>query len=323
MLYLWMAILDRSPTRSLAADNAQRPGIALVGPLTLRESVNATPQPRRHWRVVDSSFAARDVTTGASPLATLGFTLLELLVVVAIIGVLAAVLLPALGHAQSKAAEVRCLNNVRQLQLAWQVYTDDHQGYVPENHSDHVDALWRGSSNSWTGPSSALFDTTTTNLQQGSFYRLGYIRSLTIFRCPSDDANALSLAWKPLDGVDRTRSYAMNGNFGGRSQDAQKVIDREHLAFDPSRVFVFLDEQEMSIDDGHFLVWRSPDDRWVNMPADRHNSGANLSFADGHVESWRWKWPKDYWKQVEFWKPVEGQEDLEDLRRLQSVILNP
>jgi hypothetical protein len=42
------------------------------------------------------------------------------------------------------------------------------------------------------------------------------------------------------------------------------VFKRETLTFDPSRVFVFVDEQEASIDDGHFLVWRAPDRRWIN-----------------------------------------------------------
>jgi prepilin-type processing-associated H-X9-DG protein len=101
------------------------------------------------------------------------------------------------------------------------------------------------------------------------------------------------------------------------------VFKRETLTFDPSRVFVFVDEQEASIDDGHFLVWRAPDRRWINMPTDRHRRSGGFSFADGHVEFWRWQWPKVYWKQVEYWKPVENEKDLADLRRLQAAVVDP
>jgi prepilin-type processing-associated H-X9-DG protein len=112
----------------------------------------------------------------------------------------------------------------------------------------------------------------------------------------------------------------MNGNFGGREDDEQTVLKVENLE-QSAQLFVFIDENEASIDDGHFLVWTYPDDRWVNMPTDRHKQGGTLSFADGHVERWGWKWPKHYRKTVQFWKPVEGELDRQDLRRLQKAIL--
>ena len=58
--------------------------------------------------------------------ATRGFTLIELLVVIAIIAILAALLLPALGRAKQRAQRIECLNNLRQLQLAWIMYADDN-----------------------------------------------------------------------------------------------------------------------------------------------------------------------------------------------------
>jgi len=112
----------------------------------------------------------------------------------------------------------------------------------------------------------------------------------------------------------------MNGNFGGRDEESQTVFDRESLSYNPTKVFVFIDEHADSIDDGHFLTWPKPDDRWVNLPAGRHNQSGTLSFADGHVEQWKWRWPKRFNKKQSYWKRAENEADLADLRCLQESI---
>ena len=62
-----------------------------------------------------------------------GFTLIELLVVIAIIAILAALLLPALSRAKEQAYTAVCINNQKQLQLAWHMYVEDNNGKLPRN----------------------------------------------------------------------------------------------------------------------------------------------------------------------------------------------
>ena len=90
----------------------------------------------------------------------------------------------------------------------------------------------------------------------------------------------------------------------------------------PDRIFVFIEEHEASIWAGAFNV--TPKDKfslasgsWTSTPSDRHNQGCNLSFADGHVERWRWFWPKSVNLNN---KLSVNQHELRDLRRLQEAV---
>ena len=118
--------------------------------------------------------------------AVRAFTLIELLVVIAIIAILAAMLLPALARAKESGKRISCLNNLRQLSLATQIYVGDSQGIYPP----------RAETNRWPG---LLYDT--------------YGRSLKLLLCPSEMTNSpLSSSSGDTNVADiAPRSYFING----------------------------------------------------------------------------------------------------------------
>jgi prepilin-type processing-associated H-X9-DG protein len=78
-----------------------------------------------------------------------------------------------------------------------------------------------------------------------------------------------------------------------------------------------LDENESTIEDGIFLLFRFPDQTWQNAQSARHRQGTNLSFVDGHCEHWTWRHPKPIQALSEL---ADGPDDLKDLRRLQAAL---
>ena len=211
-----------------------------------------------------------------------------------------------------------CLNNQRELVRCWHIYIADFADRLPSNGYEYVDGAYRSQTNSWIGSSSAPNDTSSKPIEAGLFYRLNYNTSLGTYHCPADRSRVTG---KP--NLLRTRSYSMSGSFGGNTNPVQTVFQRLSEAAAPTKLFVLLDEGQDSIDDGHFRTWPKPDDRWINMPTDRHGKAGTFSFADGHVEPWHWRWPKNFRVKQGDWKRAENLSDLADLRRLQEAIPEP
>lgn len=221
-----------------------------------------------------------------------GFTLVELMIVVAIISILAALLLPALSKGKIRAKQTSCMNNLKQQSVCWFMYTDDNQGFLAESY--FFDSTGRPNPNVWVRGSmddhpafakldAGVLDSTNLNtLVRGKFWH--YNQAPGIYRCPSDKSHTA--------GVPRVRSYAMNGWMGGRplaGQDKFRVFLRESDITDPtpSRAWVFIDEHEKSINDGWFAVDMTGILGLLDAPATRHDSKFALAFADGHMENWK------------------------------------
>lgn len=213
------------------------------------------------------------------------FTLIELLVVIAILGILAAMLIPALSRAKAKVNGVTCMNNTRQLTLAWTLYSDANEDRCVNNHGREQTRAerntWANHVLSWKSDADNTNSVLLTEALLGEYAA----RAVKVFKCPSDRALA--------DNGARIRTYSMNSMVGdpGTLLDEFNRDFRQYLKTadfgNPSKTFLFLDEHPDTLNDGFFLI-RLGRYEWSNLPASFHNAGGNFSFADGHTEFHRW-----------------------------------
>ncbi len=213
------------------------------------------------------------------------FTLIELLLAMAISAILAALLLPSLATAQARGKQIACLNNLKQLALGSQMYANDNEGKLVGNTPKDADT------NRWVaGTMKSPTDSTNQScIRQGKLFP--YAGQLATYRCPSDPART--------QGTPHVRSYAMNGWMGSRymeSHSGQKgfrtfVTDSELAAAGPANLWGLMDEHEASIDDGWFLVTMDDSQPFASFPATRHQRGFNLNFADGHAQVFKLRDP--------------------------------
>jgi prepilin-type N-terminal cleavage/methylation domain-containing protein/prepilin-type processing-associated H-X9-DG protein len=245
--------------------------------------------------------AARKVRPG-------GFTLIELLVVIAIIAILAAMLLPALTKAKVRAQGAQCMNNLRQLQIASLLYSDDNADQIVRTGGQAFRVNFLPDPNGWTGPGNrnnmwVYGDITVPfSAANADLIRAGllfpYSKNIELYKCPADRRSALGATstasplsvrsmsmngWmNPIQSWNTTRSHTVLG----RDFRKQSSIPK------PTGIFTFIDENPYSINDGWFIcdpTLTGAGKMWIDRPASYHNNAGGLAFADGHAEIKKWR----------------------------------
>jgi len=220
--------------------------------------------------------------------------LIELLVVIAIIAILAGMLLPVLAKSKSKAQGIMCLNNGRQMMMAWRLYVDENQDKVPMSYAPGDPREWVHGTMDFSNNRSN-WDVDQDIAKSPLWTYCG--KNARIWKCPADSSTVVDSGRT----YPRVRSISMNAwfnstdvaGFGDGYRIYKKMSDVTKPG--PARTWVFLDEREDSINDGEFVVGMDgyPDQpavwRIVDYPASYHNGAGGFSFVDGHSEIKKWK----------------------------------
>lgn len=218
-----------------------------------------------------------------------GFTLVELLTVIVTIATLAALLLPILSKAKTKAQRTSCLSNLRQLGFAWMMYKDENNNFLVESYPVNNPEVWvQGDMTKGDEAGSEEL------IRRGKLFP--YHQSVPIYHCPTDRGVIIDGKLTPT-----VRSYSMNCFMGARdpqigpipstAEDFVPFYAKDSEIPHPEQMWVLLEEDARSINDGVFVT--DPTGRiWYDFPAistQRHDLTYVLSFADGHSSVWQYK----------------------------------
>jgi prepilin-type N-terminal cleavage/methylation domain-containing protein/prepilin-type processing-associated H-X9-DG protein len=233
----------------------------------------------------------------ASAKTRYAFTLIELLVVIAIIAILAAMLLPALSKAKIAAYKTNCMNNLKQIHLAWVMYSGENDDkIVPvSNYGDggvKDPLIAPGGAESQFFPGNVTY-LPCTNVLYAQFSLLyPYLKSSAVFKCPAD------LKKVSLKGPSTTRSYSVNGWMNPTAStlsggylhplNLYRVFRKQSDISRTSDIWVTIEENPGTINDDWFVETPDTPGQWTDMPAAYHNRSCMLLFADGHAQPRKW-----------------------------------
>lgn len=228
-----------------------------------------------------------------------GFTRSDLLAVLVVLLLLAAVKLPSFGNTQASSQSTVCASNLRRLIQAWTMYADDNGGrLVPNNGQLQRSGTSQTWADGWLEFTSSFDNINYNHLinPEASNGRAGLLgphlnRDASVFRCPSDRSSVMIFGRV----YPRVRSFSMNNWMGGSAytqQDEYKVFQKleDITRPEPAKAMVLLEEREDSINDSTFYV--DMNRSLVDYPAYRHDGGANLAYADGRVAYRYWGDPR-------------------------------
>ena len=242
----------------------------------------------------------------AKPKASAAFTSIELLVVIVTLGMLAMVLLPALAKTGSSTKASQCLNNLRQLQRGWIIYsTDNNDRIIPTVGQGplQVSLLPNPYTEPGNGENQWVYGVVATPIPD--FIKLGlifpYAPNIALFKCPADPGTIFFGKTIPPGVPDRPtlRSISMNGYLApivDSINPSTAPLNPNYRLFrkqsdlatmGAANTWVMLDESPFSINDGWFATDPTTG-TWIDKPAVYHNNACGISFADGHTEMHKW-----------------------------------
>ncbi|EIP98590.1 prepilin-type N-terminal cleavage/methylation domain-containing protein [Opitutaceae bacterium TAV1] len=179
------------------------------------------------------------------------FTLVELLTVIVIIGILAAIIIPTVGRVRETASAAQCIGNLRSMGVAVRLYSEDNKGRTPRLTYTFIQDLW-----------SYAYPNTTVSF---SGEALPEQLAGTMFECPLAHKDAVPF-------VTTKRSYGMNAALDPSSNQAERESRGILLSrvTQPSRAALIGDVRDASL----FVIGT------LNP---RHNNKVNVCFVDGHA----------------------------------------
>lgn len=228
------------------------------------------------------------------PRATRAFTLIELLMVIAIIGILASLMVGGIAQAKARAHRITCLNNQRQLLVVWQKYAGDNDDRLVVN-SNPVGSIAPITTNiPWASGGTHQFYATVTNemfLTDPNYAAFAYAKlSPRLYRCAGIKHT--------IQGVPMIRTYSMNPYLGGRSSTWSaptgfETYLRMHDITQPAERLVFAEMNPFIICTTAIRINALSADSdgtitnadYATLPMFAHGRVAQISYADGHVDT--------------------------------------